>query len=174
MYATDIAYFSLRTDSFSWNLYPVDVGTVDATVTLTAPDGESAQQTFTVNVARDLHWQLNPIVVRDSVSTEEGYAVVDLSPYFTGPALEESEFSAVSHNPNIALAEVRGGRLFITGVSTGEVAITVRGNYYGRVGEQTFTVAVTEDCPTWLCERGAFTGWRSILLRGDAESSGGR
>ena len=146
----------------------------EATVTLTAPDGESAQQTFTVNVARDLHWQLNPVVVRDPVSTQEGYAVVDLSAYFTGPALEESEFSAVSHNPNVALAEVRGGRLFITGVAAGEVAITVRGNYYGRFGEQTFTVAVTEDCPTWLCDRGAFTGWRSILLREEAGSVEGR
>ena len=172
-YRTDIVDVTLMTDG-AWRLLANRLGTVEVTVTLTAPDGESAQQTFTVNVARDLHWQLNPVVVRDPVSTEEGYAVVDLSPYFTGPALEESEFSAVSHNPNIALAEVRDGRLFITGVSTGEVAITVRGNYHGRVGEQTFTVSVTEDCPTWLCERGAFTGWRSILLRGEAESSGGR
>ena len=139
-------------------------------MTLTAPDGETAEQTFTVNVARDVYWQLSPIVVRDPVSTEEGYAVVDLSPYFTGPALEESKFSAESHDPDVALAEVRGGRLFIIGVSTGEVAITVRGNYYGRIGEQTFTVSVTDDCPAWLCNRGAFTGWRSILLREEAGS----
>ena len=94
----------------------------------------------------------------------------DLSPYFTGPALEESELSAESHDPDIALVEVRGGRLAITAVSAGEVAITVRGNYHGRVAEQTFTVAITDECPAWLC-RSALSGWRSTLLQEDAAQS---
>ncbi len=170
IYRTDLAYFSLPINSFAWHLRPRDTGTVEATVILTAADGETAQQTFTVNVARDLHWQLNPVVVRDPVSTEEGLSFVDLSPYFTGPALEESELSAESHDPDIALVEVRGGRLAITAVSAGEVAITVRGDYHGRVAEQTFTVTITDECPAWLC-RSALSGWRSTLLQEDAAQS---
>ena len=169
-YGTNVVDFSLSTDWARWHLRPVSIGTVEVTVTLTAPDGETAQQTFTVNVARDLHWQLNPVVVRDPVSTEEGFSFVDLSPYFTGPALEESELSAESHDPDIALVEVRGGRLAITAVSVGEVAITVRGDYHGRVAEQTFTVAITDECPAWLC-RSALSGWRSTLLQEDAAQS---
>ena len=168
-YVTDVVGVSPRT-KFDWIFHARGIGTAEVTATLTAPDGETARQTFTVNVARDLHWQLNPVVVRDPVSTEEGLSFVDLSPYFTGPALEESELSAESHDPGIALVEVRGGRLAITAVSVGEVAITVRGNYHGRVAEQTFTVAITDECPAWLC-RSALSGWRSTLLQEDAAQS---
>ena len=168
-YRTDVVDVALATNG-AWRLFAKRLGTVEVTVTLTAPDGETAQQTFTVNVARDLHWQLNPVVVRDPVSTEEGFSFVDLSPYFTGPALEESELSAESHDPGIALVEVRGGRLAITAVSAGEVAITVRGDYHGRVAEQTFTVTITDECPAWLC-RSALSGWRSTLLQEDAAQS---
>lgn len=166
----NVVGFSLSTGWITWGLYPLRIGSVEVTVTLTAPDGESAQQTFTVNVARDSYWQLKPIAVLDPVSTEDGYYVLDLSAYFTGPAVEESEFVAESHDPNIALAQIRGGHLVITAVSAGEVEITVRGDYHGRVGEQTFTIAVTNDCPSWLC-KGYFTGWRAVLLQQAADSA---
>ena len=152
-------------------MLPFGIGSVDVTVTLTAPDGESAQQTFTVNVARDAHWQLKPIVLRDPVSTEEGYQVVNLATYFTGPAVEESDFVVESHNPDVALAEVRDGHLVITAVSVGEAEVTVRGDYYGRIGEQTFTIVVTNTCPSWLCERSFLTGWRSALLQQAANAT---
>ena len=153
-----------------WTARPIAIGSVDITVTLTAPDGDSAQQTFTVHVARDAHWQLKPIVLRDPVSTEEGYQAVNLATYFTGPAVEESEFVVESHNPDVALAEVRDGYLVITAVSVGEAEVTVRGDYHGRVGEQTFTIVVTNTCPSWLCERSFLTGWRSALLQRAADA----
>ena len=167
--ALDVVDLPLTTEI--WYVLPFGIGSVDVTVTLTAPDGESAQQTFTVHVARDAHWQLKPIVLRDPVSTEEGYQAVNLATYFTGPAVEESEFVVESHNPDVALAEVRDGYLVITAVSVGEAEVTVRGDYHGRVGEQTFTIVVTNTCPSWLCERSFFTGWRSALLQQAADAT---
>ena len=167
----DVADLAPSTRWEIWVVVPIDIGSVDVTVTLTAPDGESAQQTFTVNVARDAHWQLKPIVLRDPVSTEEGYQAVNLATYFTGAAVEESEFVVESHNPDVALAEVRDGYLVITAVSVGETEVTVRGDYHGRVGEQTFTIVVTNACPPWLCERSFSTGWRSALLQQAADAA---
>ena len=169
-HVTDVAGSSLSTDWVVWIVWPISIGSAEVTVTVTAPNGESAQQTFTVNVARDAHWQLKPII-QEPLSTEEGYSVVDLSAHFTGPAVEESKFAAESHNPDIAFAEVRDGRLVITAVSAGETEVTVRGDYYGRVGEQTFTIVVTNTCPYWLCERSFFTGWRSVLLHQAADAA---
>ena len=40
----------------------------------------------------------------------------------------------------------------------------------GRVTEQIFTVAITDECPAWLC-RSALSGWRSTLLQEDAAQS---
>ena len=136
-------------------------GSLEVTVTATAPDGDTAQQTFAINVVRDL--QSRAIAVGDLLSLEEGRSVVYLSGYFSGPDLKEVAFSVESSDPGVALAEVEGGRLILTAVALGEAEITVRGDYLGRVREQTFTIAVTDDCPSWLC-RGAFAGWRSALL----------
>ena len=137
------------------------LGSFEVTVTATTPDGDSAQQTFTINVVRDL--QLEEIAVRDPLSTDEGTLWWDLSAHFSGPDLQEVEFGAESSNPDVALATIGDGRLVVTAVASGEAEITVRGNYLGRIREQTFTLAVTDDCPSWLC-RGAFAGWRSALL----------
>ena len=147
---------------FHVSLSAVNTGTTEATLTVTAPDGKSAQQTFAVTVLNDL--QSEEIVVRDPLSTEDGYLAVDLSTYFTGPALEDVEFIAASSNADVAPVSLEGGRLVITAVSAGEAEITVRGDYRGRVQERTFTIVVTDECPRWLC-RGTFTGWRSALLR---------
>ena len=144
------------------HLTAVSTGTTEATLTVAAPDGKSAQQTFTVTVLNDL--QSKGIVLRDPLSTEDGYLAVDLSTYFTGPALEDVEFIAASSDPDVAPVSLEGGRLVVTAVSAGEAEITVRGDYRGRVQERTFTIVVTDECPLWLC-RGTFTGWRSALLR---------
>lgn len=143
------------------DLYPVGIGTVEVTLTVTAPDGKSESQTFTVTVLHDL--QSKEIVIRDPLSIEEGYLSLDLSTYFAGPALEDVEFVAASSNPNVAPVSLDDGRLVITAGSPGETEVTLRGNYQGRVEEQTFTIVVTDECPLWLC-RGTFTGWRAALL----------
>ena len=143
----------------------------EVTVTATTPDGDSAQQTFTINVVRDL--QLEEIAVRDPLSTDEGTLWWDLSAHFSGPDLQEVKFGAESSNPDVALATIGDGRLVVTAVAPGEAEITVRGNYLGRIREQTFTLAVTDDCPSWLC-RGAFAGWRSTLLPQATETGAAR
>ncbi len=135
-------------------------GTVEITVTATAPNGDSAELTFIVNVVQGL--QTRDISVRD-VSTVEGEAAIDLSAYFTGPALSAIEFTAESNDTDVALVTVLDGRLVITAVSGGEAEVTVRSEYYDRVTTQTFTITVTDDCPSWLC-RGFFNGWRWLLL----------
>ena len=107
--------------------------------------------------------QTREITVRDAVSTEEGGTAINLASYFSGPALSEIEFTAVSNNPDVARAAVRDGRLIITAVAIGDAEITLRSEYYGRVAEQTFTITVTGNCPPYLC-RGFFNGWRWLLL----------
>ena len=152
---------SVRANAYWISLFALDTGTVDVTLTATAPNGKSEQQTFTVTVVNDL--QSSEIVFRDALAIEEGYSVIDLSAYFTGPPVGEIEFTAASSNPNVASVSLDGGRLLIAAGSTGEAQITVRADYLGRVKEQTFTIVVTDECPTWLC-RGTFSGWRSTLL----------
>lgn len=157
------------------SLYAVGTGAVEVTLTVTTPDGNSAQQTFVVTVVNDL--QSKEVIVRDPLSIEEDYLSVDLSTYFTGPALEDVEFVAASSNPDVAPVSLDGGRLVITASSAGEAQITVRGDYLGRVEERTFTISVTDECPQWLC-RGTLTGWRTALLptaeTSDTQTSGRR
>ena len=137
------------------------LGTVEVTVTATAPDGQSAELTVTVNVVRDL--ETTAITLRDAVSTEEGTTAINLENYYTGPALGEVDFTVASNKPNVALVAVRGGHLIITAVAAGEAEVTVRTDYYGRITTQTFAVTITDDCPAYLC-RGFFNGWRWLLL----------
>lgn len=161
----------LQVPGLSSNLYFVllSIGRAEVTVTATAPDGQNAEQTFTVNVVEAL--QTRQITVRDAVSTEEGGTAINLASYFAGPALSEIEFTATSNSPDIALAAVRDGRLAITAVAVGKTEVTLRSEYYGRVTEQTFTVTVTDDCPPYLC-RGFFNGWRWLLLEGGQATPG--
>ncbi len=137
------------------------LGTVEITVTATAPDGQSAEQTFTVNVVQGL--ETTAITLRDAVSTEEGETTINLASYYTGPALSEVEFTVASNKPDVARVAVRDGRLIITAVAAGEAEVTVRTDYYGGITTQTFTVTIIDDCPAYLC-RGFFNGWRRLLL----------
>ena len=136
-------------------------GTVEVTVTATTRNGESATQTFTVTVVEAL--QTRDIAVRDAVSTVEGETAINLENYYTGPALSEVEFTVASNKPDVARVAVRDGRLIITAVAVGEADITLRSVYHGRITTQTFTVTITDDCPSYLC-RGFFNGWRWLLL----------
>ena len=142
-------------------IWPNATGTVEVTVIATTRDGESAEQTFTVTVVEAL--QTKDITVGDPVSTEEGETAINLASYFTGPALSDVELTVASNKPDVARVAVRGGRLIITAVAAGEADITLRSIYHGRQATQTFTVTITDDCPSYLC-RGFFNGWRWLLL----------
>lgn len=137
------------------------LGTVEVTVTATTRDGERAGQTFTVTVVEAL--QSKAITSRDAVSTEEGETAINLADYYTGPALSDVEFTVASNKPDVARVAVRDGRLVITAVAVGEADITLRSIYHGRETTQTFTVTITDDCPSYLC-LGFFNGWRWLLL----------
>ena len=142
---------------------PRQLGTAEVTVIATAPDGQSAQLTFTVNVVQDL--ETTAITLRDAVSTVESETAINLDNYYTGPALSDVEFTVASNKPDVARVAVRDGRLVITAVAAGEAEVTVRTDYYGRQTTQIFTVTITDDCPSYLC-RGFFNGWRWLLLEG--------
>ncbi len=148
-------------DRYWMHLYGLRAGTVEVTVTATMPDGDSAEQTFTVTVVKAL--QTKDITVRDPVSIEEGEKAINLASYFSGPALGDVEFTVASNDTDVARVAVRGGRLIVTAVAVGEAEVTVRTDYYGRQTTQTFTVTITDDCPAYLC-RGFFNGWRWLLL----------
>ncbi len=141
----------------------LSTGRTEVTVTATAPDGQSAEQTFTVNVVQGL--ATRAITLRDAVSTEEGETAINLASYYIGPALSAVSFTVASNKPDVARVAVRDGRLVITAVAAGEAEVTVRTDYHGRQTTQTFTVTITDDCPAYLC-RGFFHGWRKMLLEG--------
>ena len=136
------------------------LGTVEVTVTATAPIGDSAELTFTVTVVEALRTRA---IVPDSVVIGERETAIRLASYYTGPDLSDVEFTVASNDTDVARVAVRDGRLIITAVAVGEADITLRSVYHGRETTQTFTVAVTDDCPAYLC-RGFFNGWRWLLL----------
>ena len=142
-------------------LYAVVPGTWEFTITATNVDGDSAELPFTVIVVERL--EANEIVIRDPLSTEEGRTVVDLNQYFEGP--EDIAFAAESANAEVATAAVTAeGRLVVAAISPGEAEITVRATSGPQSVERTFVIAVTDECPPWLC-RGSFSGWRKVLLQ---------
>ena len=134
---------------------------------LSEPDADSLDD---VNVVQVL--ETTAITLRDAVYTEEGETAIDLASYYAGPALSEVEFTATSNDSDVALAAVRGSQLIITPVARGEAEVTLRSVYRGRVTTQTFTVTVTDACPSWLC-RGSFSGWRNVLLEDAGVGDGG-
>ena len=136
-------------------------GTWEFTITATNVDGESAELPFTVTVVERL--ESSEIVIRDPLSTEEGRTVVDLNQYFDGPA--DIAFAAESANAEVATAAVTTeGGLVVTAISPGEAEITVRATSGPQSAERTFIIAVTDECPPWLC-KGSFSGWRKVLLQ---------
>ena len=142
-------------------LHATTPGTWEFTVRATNVDGESAELPFTVTVVERL--EANEIVIGDPLSTEEGRTVVDLNQYFDGP--EDIAFAAESANAEVATAAVTtDGRLVVTAISPGEAEITVRATSGPQSVERTFIIAVTDECPPWLC-RGSFSGWRKALLQ---------
>ena len=142
-------------------LHAVVPGTWEFTVRATNVDGESAELPFTVTVVERL--EANEIVIGDPLSTEEGRTVVDLNRYFDGP--EDIAFAAESANAEVATAAVTtDGRLVVTAISPGEAEVTVRATSGPQSVERTFIIAVTDECPPWLC-KGSFSGWRKVLLQ---------
>ena len=134
---------------------------------LSEPDADSLND---VNVVQVL--ETTAITLRDAIYTEEGETAIDLASYYAGPALSEVEFNATSNDSDVALAAVRGSQLIITPVAGGDAEVTLRSVYRGRVTTQTFTVTVTDACPSWLC-RGFFSGWRKMLLEDGGVGGGG-
>ncbi len=164
-YATSLGWMREReigTVRSYFLITPSAPGTAQVTVTATTRDGESAKQTFTVNVVGDL--QTRAITLRDAVSTEEGATAINLASYFSGPALSDIEFTVASSDTDVVRVAVRDGRLVITAVAVGEADIALRSIYHGRETTQTFTVTITDDCPSYLCGPGFFNGWRWLLL----------
>ena len=142
-------------------LIPNSLGTWEFTITATDISGESGELPFTVTVVERL--EANEIVIGDPLSTEEGRTVVDLNQYFDGP--EDIAFAAESANAEVATVVVTAeGRLVVTAISPGEAEITVRATSGPQSVERTFVIAVTDECPPWLC-RGSFSGWRKVLLQ---------
>ena len=148
-------------DQKKMRLIPNSPGTWEFTITATDISGESAELPFTVTVVERL--ESSEIVIRDPLSTEEGRTVVDLNQYFDGP--EDIAFLAESANAEVATAAVTAeGRLVVTAISPGEAEITVRATSGPQSAERTFVIAVTDECPPWLC-KGSFSGWRKVLLQ---------
>ena len=142
-------------------ILPNSLGTWTFTITATNVDGESAELPFTVTVERGLELT-DLIVIRDPLSTAEERTVIDLNHYFD--SVESIAFTAESTNVEVATVEVTmEGRLVVVAISPGRAEVTVRATSGELSREHTFTITVTEECPSWLC-RDVLSGWRKALL----------
>ena len=76
--------------------------------------------------------------------------------------------SAVSSNPAVATVSTSGGKLTVIAVAVGEATIRVTISDAWGVAVRRFDLAVTSECPRWLCP--TFTsGWRLAVLAKPAE-----
>ena len=88
---------------------------------------------------------------------------IDIAPFFDGFSTANLTFSASSSNPEVAVASLDGSLLTLTALSSGEIVISITANDGSNSITGTFRLAVTEECPRWLC-RSWSSSWRWQLL----------
>ena len=88
---------------------------------------------------------------------------MDIAPFFEGFSTASLTFSVSSSNPEVAVASLAGSLLTLTALSSGEIVISITANDGGKSITRTFRLAVTEECPPWLCRSWA-SSWRWQLL----------
>ena len=127
----------------------VATGTSEVTVTATDPDGESAQQKFTVTVEPPnrppslvFPYPVEPIEYTVGQSSED-----ELNGRFTDPDGDDLTFSAESSDPSIASERVSGSTLIVTAQSVGgPITITVTAtDPEGLSASGSFQVVVVEE-----------------------------
>ena len=167
-------------------------GQADITVTATAPNGESATQTFTVRVREDL--QPEPTETPTSASTvgsnpnwspgftqvpADGSRTARLGGAFTTAGDTELTYTVESSRTVVARARIIGTAARIDGISGGQAEITVTATApNGALATQTFTVRVREDLqpeptetPTSASTVGSNPNWRPGFTQVPADGS---
>ena len=115
-----------------------------------------------VEVLEDYDLATLRLTLPEALSTfddEAGQAIIDVvDAHRTGQGIT---LAAVSSDPAVATVRVDGGRLTITAVSVGDATIRVTlSDAWGSV-ERRLNLAVTADCPSWLCRAGA--AWKRAV-----------
>ena len=110
-------------------------------------------------------FEMYEIMLRDSLSTEDGWLNLNLAEYFTGVPIEEVIFTVElsDEDSGIVSVNIDGSVLTLTPLSPGEINILVTAEYKGFTWNQSFDVMVTDECPDYIC-RSFLSSWRSALL----------
>ena len=124
----------------------VSQGNTTVIVTASDPDGQTAQQRFTVTVPNRAPEPVGTIPDRELF--KEGTARIDVSGYFNDPDGDALTYTAGTADDAVATVTVSGSSVVVTGVSQGVVAITVTaGDPAGLTALQRFTVTVPNRAP---------------------------
>ena len=143
-------------------------GMATVTVTATDPGGESATQSFQVEVPNRAP-QAEGTIPDAEVKAGET-TTVDLGSYFTDPDGDALEYSAASSAPTVATASTAGRVLTATGVGSGTTTITVTAkDPGGETAAQSFKVTVPNRAPVGVGTIPAQTategGTKTLVLR---------
>ena len=124
----------------------VSQGNTTVIVTASDPDGQTAQQRFTVTVPNRAPEPMGTMPDRELF--KEGTARIDVSGYFNDPDGDALTYTAGTADDAVATVTVSGSSVVVTGVSQGVVAITVTaGDPAGLTALQRFTVTVPNRAP---------------------------
>ncbi len=124
----------------------VSQGNTTVIVTASDPDGQTAEQRFTVTVSNRAPEPVGTIpdrelFVRDTIR-------IDVSGYFKDPDGDVLTYTAGTADAGVATVTVSGSSVVVTGVSQGVVAISVTaGDPGGLTARQSFTVTVPNRAP---------------------------
>ena len=115
------------------------------------------------------------IILREPVSTQEGQTSVNLLSYFMLLERDNEEviftFTAnVESGDDVVTVMVRDAALVIRPLSPGVATVQVSARYRGFVWQQSFEVAVTDECPAYLC-RSTPSAWRWALPLGQGDGA---
>ena len=123
-------------------------GTATATVTARDPDGLTATQTVTIQVARANRAPQPRGTIPAQRITAPGTSTVNLSPYFTDPDGDALTYRAQSSDDAVATVRVLGSVATVTAVAPGMATVTVMARDAGGLSAtQRFDVTVANRAP---------------------------
>ena len=93
----------------------------------------------------------------------EETTTIDIARFFDGFSTARLTFTATSSNPQVAVASLDGRLLTLTALASGQSVIAITANDGSKSITRTFQLAVTKECPPWLC-RSWSGSWRWQIL----------
>ena len=145
--SSDAAIVTASTQGDMVIVTAVATGMVTVTVTASDPEGEEAEQEFSVTVLNRAPEPLGTIPPMDSLFRGEPDSI-NARAYFTDSDGDSLTFDAESSDAVIVTASTQGDMVIVTAVATGMVTVTVTASDpEGGEAEQEFSVTVPNRAP---------------------------